>query len=85
MATTEDNGGVHARAATITHVFWVGATTADRKEIERVFYRAFTSLIPANATFNIARAATIQSAIDLDGAGSDVERAVTAAWAAGLR
>jgi Zn-dependent metalloprotease len=85
MATTEDNGGVHANAATITHVFWLGATTADRKEIERVFYRAFTSLLPANATFNIARAATIQSAIDLDGAGSDVERAVTAAWAAGLR
>jgi Zn-dependent metalloprotease len=84
-ATTADNGGVHAHAATITHVFWIGATTADRKEIERVFYRAFTSLVPANATFNIARAATIQSAIDLDGAGSDVERAVTAAWAAGLR
>ncbi len=84
-ASTTDNGGVHANAATITHVFWMSATTADRREIERVFYRAFTSLLPANATFNIARAATIQSAIDLDGAGSDVERAVTAAWAAGLR
>jgi Zn-dependent metalloprotease len=84
-ATTADNGGVHANAATITHVFWISATTADRKEIERVFYRAFTSLLPANATFNVARAATIQSAIDLDGAGSDVERAVASAWAAGLR
>ena len=83
--STADNGGVHGNAAAITHVFWIGATTADRNEIERVFYRAFTSLLPANATFNIARAATIQSAIDLDGAGSDIERAVTAAWAAGLR
>jgi len=85
LATNGDNGGVHANAAMVAHVFWIGATTADHKEIERVFYRAFTSLLPANATFDIARAATIQSAIDLDGAGSDIERAVTAAWAAGNR
>jgi Zn-dependent metalloprotease len=82
VSTSADNGGVHANAGVVAHAFWLAATTADRAEIERVFYRAFTSLVPANATFSMARAATIQSAIDLDGAGSGVERAITAAWAA---
>jgi len=39
-------------------------------------------MLPANATFAMARAATIQAARDLYGAGSDTERAVTQAWTA---
>jgi Zn-dependent metalloprotease len=35
-----------------------------------------------NATFSIARAATIQAARDLYGVGSAAERAVTQAWTA---
>jgi Zn-dependent metalloprotease len=47
-----------------------------------VFYRAFTQLMPANATFATARATTIQAARDLFGANSAAERAVTQAWTA---
>lgn len=63
-----------------THVTGVGAV--NREQIEKVFYRAFTSMLPANARFTTARAATIQAARDLYGAGSAAERAVTEAWTA---
>ena len=59
-----------------------GVGGANREQIERVFYRAFTQMLPANATFAMARAATIQSARDLFGANSAAERAVTQAWTA---
>jgi Zn-dependent metalloprotease len=39
-------------------------------------------MLPANARFSTARAATIQAARDLYGAGSAAERAVTEAWTA---
>ena len=52
-----------------------GVGAANREQIERVFYRAFTQLLPANATFATARAATIQAAQDLFGANSAAERA----------
>ena len=35
-----------------------GVGAANREQIERVFYRAFTQMLPANATFAVARAAT---------------------------
>ena len=59
-----------------------GVGSANRDQIEKVFYRGFTSMLPSNATFAVARAATIQSARDLYGAGSAAERAVTQAWTA---
>ena len=42
-----------------------GVGGANREQIEKVIYRAFTQLMPANATFSVARAATIQAARDL--------------------
>jgi Zn-dependent metalloprotease len=54
----------------------------NREQIEKVFYRGFTFLLPASATFSTARAATIQAARDLYGTGSTTERAVTQAWTA---
>ena len=39
-------------------------------------------MLPSNATFSSARAATIQAARDLYGAGSAAERAITQAWTA---
>jgi Zn-dependent metalloprotease len=47
-----------------------------------VFYRAFVELLPASANFSTARAATLQAARDLYGAGSAAERAVGQAWTA---
>lgn len=59
-----------------------GVGPAQRDQVERVFYRAFVYLLPPAASFDTARAATIQSARDLFGAGSAVERAVVQAWTA---
>ena len=58
----------------------VGGT--NREQIEKVFFRAFTLMLGPRATFAQARAATIQSARDLYGAGSGAERAVLQAWSA---
>jgi thermolysin len=92
-----DNGGVHINSGIANHAFYLaieggtnrtsglgvqGVGAANRDQIEKVFYRAFTSMLPTNATFALARAATIQAARDLYGADSNPERAVTQAWTA---
>jgi thermolysin len=94
---TTDNGGVHINSGIPNQAFYLaieggtnrtsglsvqGVGSANREQMERVFYRAFTQLMPANATFAIARAATIQAARDLFGQSSAAERAVTQAWTA---
>ncbi len=93
----DDNGGVHINSGIVNHAFYLaieggthrtsglavqGVGAANREQIERVFYRAFTEMLNATATFATARAATIQTARDLYGAGSPAERAVTQAWTA---
>jgi bacillolysin len=94
---TSDNGGVHTNSGIANHAFYLaieggtnrtsglsvqGVGAANREQIEKVFYRGFTQLLPSNATFSVARAATIQAARDLYGGGSAAERAVTQAWTA---
>jgi thermolysin len=93
----EDDGGVHINSGIPNHAFYLaveggtnrtsrtavqGVGGANREQIEKVFYRAFVFLLPPNATFATARAATIQAARDLYGSGSAPERAVTQAWTA---
>jgi thermolysin len=94
---SSDNGGVHTNSGIANHAFYLaieggmnrtsglsvqGVGAANREKIEKVFYRGFTQMLPANATFSLARAATIQAARDLYGAGSDVERAIIQTWTA---
>jgi bacillolysin len=91
----EDNGGVHTNATIATHAFYLaieggtnrtsgmsvqGVGAANRDQIEKVFYRGFTSLLPSDATFAVARRATVQAAVDLYGTNSAAYRAVTQAW-----
>jgi thermolysin len=93
----EDNGGIHTNSTIAGHAFYLaieggtnrtsglavqGVGAANREQMEKVFYRGFTQLMPANATFAVARTVTIQAARDLYGVGGAVERAVTQAWAA---
>jgi thermolysin len=88
-------GGVHTNSGIPNHVFYLaieggtnrtsglsvqGVGPANREQIEKVFYRTFTTLLPRSATFSMARIASVQAARDLYGAGSAVERAVTQAW-----
>jgi bacillolysin len=97
LITTDDNGGLHTNCTIVDHAFYLaieggtnrtsglsvqGVGAANREQIEKVFYRGFTLMLTPNATFSMARAATIQSARDLYGAGSAAERAVTQAWTA---
>lgn len=94
---TDDNGGVHINSGIANHAFYlaieggtnrtsglsvVGVGPANREQIEKVFYRAFVFLLPANATFSTARAATIQAARDLYPTNAAVANAVTQAWTA---
>jgi len=90
-----DNGGVHINSGIPNHVFYLaiegganrvsglsvqGVGSANREQIETAFYRAVAQLLPADATFTMARAATIQAARDLYGPVSAAERALTEAW-----
>ena len=94
---TEDGGGVHTNSA-ISNLAYVlaieggphprtgaavqGVGFANREQIERVFYRAFTQLMPANTNFRQARAITLQAARDLYAANPAVEAAIAQAWSA---
>jgi Zn-dependent metalloprotease len=93
----EDNGGVHINATIPGHAFFLaieggtnrtsgiivtGVGAANRVQIERVFYRAFTQLLPSSASFSLARQATLQAASDLFGTSSPAFRAVADAWTA---
>jgi thermolysin len=93
----EDNGGVHINSGIPNHAYYLalnggtnrvsglsvaGIGIANREQLEKVFYRAFVFLLPANATFATARMATIQAARDLYPASPNVATAVTQAWTA---
>jgi bacillolysin len=93
----DDNGGVHINSGIANHAYYLaieggtnrtsglavqGIGQANRDQMEKIVYRAFTQLLPANATFATARAATLQAARDLYGAGSAAERALEQAWSA---
>jgi bacillolysin len=94
-ALGNDNGGVHTNSSISNHAFYlaiVGGTNrisgltvegvgfSNRKQIEKVFYRAYTQILTSSSGFSSARAACIQAARDLFGIGSPAERAVTQAW-----
>jgi thermolysin len=96
-----DQGGVHLNSTVFSHAFYLaveggrnatsglsvtGVGAANRAQIEKVFFRAETQLMPNNANLPAAAAAVIQAAIDLYGAGSAPTQAVSQAMAAvGLR
>jgi Zn-dependent metalloprotease len=89
-----DNGGVHINSGIVNHAFYLaieggrhrlGATVqgvgaAYREQIEKAFYRGFTSFLTPSASFSQARVATIQAARELYGPASAAETAITQAW-----
>ena len=92
-----DNGGVHTNSGIANHAFYLaieggtnrtsgisvtGVGHANRDQIERAFYRGFVFMLPASATFSMARTATVQAARDLFGAASPAQAAIAQAWAA---
>lgn len=100
VTTSVDNGGVHYNATIFGHIFYLaveggqnrtsgqsvqGVGAANRAQIERVFFRAMTVLMPEFVSFPTVGLVLRQAAIDLYGSGSAPHRAVDqAASAAGL-
>ena len=93
----EDNGGVHINSGIPNHAFYLaieggtnrtsglavtGVGGANREQIERIFYRGFTSYLTPGATFAQARQATLRAASELFGDASAAFRAVQQAWTA---
>ena len=92
-----DWGGVHTNAGIPNHAFYLaieggtnrtsglavqGVGASNIEQIEKVFFRAFTLLMPRTSSFSTARAATLQAARDLYGTGSNAETAIAQAWTA---
>ena len=86
-----DNGAVHWNSTVLSHAFYLaieggqnatsgltvqGVGAANRGQIERVFFRAMTEIMPSFADVSIAAAVLCQSARDLFGVNSTVSRAV---------
>ncbi len=97
LPLSSDNGGVHINSGISNQVYYLaieggtnrtsgltvqGVGLGNREQIEKVMYRAFTQMMPADATFAVARAVTIQAATDLYGGSSAATRALTQAWTA---
>src|SRR4029079_2971856 len=98
---SSDEGGVHQNSTLFSHAFYLaieggrnatsgvsvtGVGAANRAQIEKVFFRAMTQLMPNNASLQTAAAAVIQAAVDLYGANGSPTQAVTQAMTAvGLR
>jgi bacillolysin len=98
---SSDGGGVHQNSTLFSHAFYLaieggrnatsgvsvaGVGAANRAQIEKVFFRAMTQLMPNNANLQTAAAVVIQAAVDLYGASSAATQAVTQAMTAvGLR
>lgn len=96
-----DGGGVHQNSTLFSHAFYLaieggrnatsglsvtGVGAANRAQIEKVFFRAITQLMPNNANLQTAAEVVIQAAVDLYGAGAAPTEAVTQAMTAvGLR
>lgn len=92
----QDNGGVHINSGIPNHAYYLaieggthrlggrvtGVGAANREQIERVFYRAFTSFLVPSSNFAAARVATIQAARELYPSNPAVEAAITQAWSA---
>ena len=87
----DDDGGVHWNSTILSHAFYLaieggrnrttgitvaGVGGANRQDVERVFFRAMTELMPSGTSFGVTAAVVRQSAMDLFGAGSGVYNSV---------
>lgn len=89
--------GEHWNSTVLSHAFYLaveggrnrttgrqvrGAGSGNRAQVERAFFRAMTDMMPASAGLPEAARVIRQSAIDLDGRGSAIYRAINDALAA---
>lgn len=97
IGTSVDSGGVHTNSSIVNHAFFLavaggtnrvsgitvqGVGVQNMAQMERIFYRAFVFGLGPLSQFSNARAATLQAATDLFGAGSNLRAQLLAAWTA---
>ena len=89
-----DSGGVHINAPILEHLYYLaieggtnrtsgqtvqGVGSANRLQIERIFFNAWANLLPAFADFRITADCLFQSAVELYGATSAATTAIAQA------
>jgi Zn-dependent metalloprotease len=82
--TSDDNGGVHINSGILNHAFYLAATAIGGKTWEvlgRIWYAVLTEQLTADAGFDDFARATVETAGELFGVGSDVQEEVGQAWA----
>jgi Zn-dependent metalloprotease len=92
---TGDNGGVHINSGISNHVFYLVAKGGNHAHIPgpfvtgigadkaaKIWYKAITTYMTSSTNFAGARAATLNAATSLYGAGSAEYNAVADAWSA---
>ncbi len=92
---TGDSGGVHINSGIANHVFYLVAKGGSHAHIPgpfvtgigtdkgaKIWYKAITTYMTSSTNFAGARAATLNAATDLYGAGSTEYNSVANAWAA---
>jgi thermolysin len=92
-----DNGAVHWNSTILSHAFYLaieggqnrtsgqtvqGVGSANRVQIEQVFFRAVRDMLPSTVTFGQVGAILRQASVDLHGASSAATRAVDQALTA---
>ena len=92
-----DDGGVHLNSTILSHAFYLaieggqnrtsgrtvqGVGTANRAQIEQVFFRAVRDMLPSTVTFGQVGAILRQASVDLHGASSAATRAINEALTA---
>jgi bacillolysin/thermolysin len=78
--TSSDNGGVHINSGIPNKAAYEVAMAIGQDKLAAVWYRALTTYLTSSSQFNDAANVTVQSAIDLYGAGSSEASAVAKAW-----
>ena len=81
VATCSDNEGVHTNSGIPSKAFVNIATSIGKGDAERIFYRALTVYLHAQASLEDARSAALQAAEDLFGAASPQVTAVNQGFA----
>jgi len=78
--TSSDNGGVHTNCGIPNKAAYLVGSTIGVEKMARIYYRALSVYLVATSDFSDCRAAAIQSAADLYGAGGTEYNAVVNAF-----
>ena len=85
VVTTDDNGGVHINSGIPNHALYLSSTAIGGEpwmRTGRIWYRALTQKLFAQAGFLDFAAATVSAAGELFGSGSSVQSIIADAWSA---